>query len=249
MSDNGADVRIMVSMEPQDNGVKAILEEIRDLLDKINGSVVTYGESMKNLNVKLKSTANEQDKANKSITNAMSSVRVASKDIWSLAYALNRLNAYVFGNNETVQKFVETLIALGSVLRILAIIQSVLNNLQAMQGIVKALTLVYQFFNTTVAQSAFWMSILTFGAAIAAGVAMWAIAQSTVPKSYATGGTVPATGIYMLHKGEKVSENGPDYSQININVTAGPINTREDVGNLFKEMSINMAKERRRRGQ
>jgi hypothetical protein len=176
-------------------------------------------------------------------------MRVGSKDAWMLGYALRRLNNTVFNHNENLSRLVNTLIAVGAALRIVSVINSIATSLGGMSAIVKTLTGVWASFNTQLAQSAFWMGLLTAGVAVAAGLTAWAIAQSSAPKSFATTGTVPMTGMYMLHKGEVYREgNGPDYSQVNVYIQTGAINSRMDVENIFREMAIKTERERRRRG-
>ena len=189
------------------------------------------------------------DKTGKIVRNALSPLRTASRDMWGMGYALLRLNTTVFGNNEALAKLVDTLIALGAVFRVFSIIQSVASSMGMLGGVVKGLTGVYNVFNATLAANAFWMSIASAGVALVVGVAAYAAISSMAPKSYASGGTVPNTGMFYLHKGETVSNNsGPDYSNVNINITTGPINTPGDISNLFKQAAVNMVREKRRRG-
>ncbi len=244
------DVKITVYLEPVDGGVMDTLREFQGEVQSINSTVNAYGKNMEQITVPIGAVGAEQEKTNTSIRNALNPVRVASRDIWTLAYAFRRLNTTVFGNNETITRLVNTLIALGAVLRIVSVIQSVATNLSAMSGVVHSLTAAWQFFNVQLAQSAFWMTILTLGVAALAGLAIWGMMQTQVPmRSMQTGGLVTQTGPHFLHKGEVVSPaGGPDYSQINIYVQTGPINTRGDMENLFSEMAVKMARERRRRG-
>jgi hypothetical protein len=243
------DVKITVYLEPVDGGVMETLQNFNAEVQKVTTSINVYGKNAEQITVPLKAVGDQQEKTNRTIRSALSPVRVASRDVWTLAYAFRRLNTTVFGNNETIGRLVNTLIALGAVLRIVAVMESVVTNFKAMKGAVAALTGVYKFFNAELSMTAFWFGLITAGIATAAGLAGWAIVQSQAPKSYQTGGTVPSTGIYMLHKGEVVTPaGGPDYSQINIYVQTGAINTKGDMESLFSEMAVKLARERRRRG-
>ncbi len=262
MSEN--DVRITVYLDAVDTGVQDKLEGLQSQVESINSSMTVFGENMGNIQVPIGAVGKGIDSTAGRVRNALDPVRVASKDIWGLGYALRRLNVYVFGNNEEITKLVNTMIALGAALRIVAIINSVATSLGGMSGIIKMLTVAWQWFNVGLAQTAFWMGIITLGVAAVVGLAAWAATSAAMPKtptgtagggaggvepSFATTGTVPRTGTYMLHKGEVYQEgNGPDYSQINVTVNSGPISSSMDLANVGKMLAVAVERERRRRG-
>ena len=239
---------VTLGLEGKDEVVGG-LSEVKQSADGLSTTVNTTSQAMGGMTIPVGAVNAGLGKTGAIVRNALSPLRTASKDMWGMGYALLRLNPLIFGNNEAMSKLIDTLIALGAIFRVLAIIQSVASSMGMLGGVVKGLTGVYNVFNATLAANAFWMSIASAGVALVVGVAAYAAISSMAPKSYASGGTVPNTGMFYLHKGETVSNNsGPDYSQVNINVTTGPINTPGDISNLFKQAAVNMVREKRRRG-
>ena len=249
-------VTVKVRLEGEDNGVGSMLDatafKVRGLQDSYTG----FGKALTTVQVPVGATNGEIEKTGRYVRNAMSPIRTASRDLWSLGYAFRRLNYTIFGSNETMKQFVDILVAAGAALRIVAIMQSVVTSLGGMGTVVKGLSAVWTFFNLQLAQSAFWMGVITVGAAAVIGLAAFSYMKSQAPiRSYATGTGatgVPVTGQYMLHKGETVNsagKSGTDYSNINIYVTTGALSTRGSVEDLFGEMAIKMFREKRRRGR
>lgn len=248
-SESGGEVRITLTVGYKDDQVTENLTNLKSAVQQtgteftnVTPQVTGFTYAVNGMNVKLGSTGGV-------IRNALNPVRVMSRDLWALGYSLNRLNIHFLGNNETVKKFTHILIGAGAALRIVATIQNLTNNTQLMNSAIKAATVIWKFFNMELKMSAFWISAASFGIGMLAGAATFAAVSASAPKSYASGGTVPSTGMYYLHKGETVSnEVGPDYSQININITTGPLNSSMDVDRVFNDAAIKMARERRRRG-
>lgn len=248
-SESGGEVRFIINVEGRDvsatetlNNVKATVQETGVTFNTASQQVTGFTYAVNGMNVKVGGTE-------KVIRNALNPVRVMSRDLWSLGYSLNRLNTYFLGNNESVEKFTHLLIGAGAALRIVSTIQNLTNNTQLMNSAIKAATVIWKLFNMELKMSAFWVSAASFGIGMLAGAATFAAVSASAPKSYASGGTVPSTGMYYLHKGETVSnEVGPDYSQVNINITTGPLNSSMDVDRVFNDAAIRMARERRRRG-
>ena len=141
------------------------------------------------------------------------------------------------------------MIILGSVLRIVWVIQSMSKMMDDLRMSTTLMTVVQQIYNTVLAQSAFWLGIITGGAALAVGAIAFAAVSASAPKGYLAGGKVEETGTYFLHKGETVSpENGPDYSSITINLSTGPINSQLDMEENMASLSRRIMMEKRRRG-
>lgn len=250
-----SETTITVYLNPVDNGVQEMLQNTNAEVTKMSNTINIYGKDMEQVTVPVGAFNKEQDETGKRVRNALSPLRVASRDVWTLAYAFRRLNTTVFGNNEALAQLVNTMIALGSVLRIVAIIETLITDTTMLNGVIKSLGAVYTFLNAQLAANAFWTAMATAGISVAAGLGAWALLSAKVPVtstkgSYGPGyGVVPADGEYKLHKGEKiVSNSNPDYSQINVYVTAGSIQTKQDVREIFREAGIESVRERRRRG-
>jgi len=111
------------------------------------------------------------------------------------------------------------------------------------------MTTITQIYNAVLAQQAFWIGVITGGAALLAGVIAFSAVSAAAPKGYLGGGKVEETGTYYLHKGETVTpENGPDYSSITINLSTGPINSQLDMEENMASLSRRIMMEKRRRG-
>ena len=243
-SDGTVRVRLEISMD--DKNVGEVSENIQAQISRYETSWTNYGETVGRV---ITTVGKGADDTGDRIRNALSPTRVASKDLWGLAYALRRLNITVFGYNESVKNLVDTMIALGAAFRVVSVASDIVKSITGAKTAVQGLSVAWTLFNAKLAESAFWSGLLTAGIATIAGIGTWALVSSMAPRSYATTGTVPSTGMYMLHKGEVYSEGGgPDYSQININIQTGAISSRLDVENIFKEMAVKMSRETRRRG-
>jgi len=241
--------RITVYIEGVDQGASAAIQNVQANMNQATESAAMFNSQLTELSITIPGVGKGMETVGKNIERAFNPIRVMSRDVWSLAYAFRRLNYTLFGNNEAVGKLVDTLIILGSVLRIVWVIQSMAEMFNKLKGATVALDIINKIFNVTLAQQAFWMGVITGGAALLAGAIAFSAVSSMAPKGMLGGGKVEETGTYFLHKGETVSpENGPDYSSITINLSTGPINSQLDMEENMASLSRRIMMEKRRRG-
>jgi len=241
------DIWVNVNIKVQDEASPA-LQNLQGQIESINSSVTTFGKTTEQMTIPVRLAGDETKRMTRTVRTALNPLRVASRDVWTLAYAFRRLNYATGLNSEAVKGLVNVLISLGAVLRILAVIQSVTVWLEGLSVAMKATAAATWLYNKAMAVAhalsgpAGWA--ILGGAAVALG--MWSAVQW---RSMQYGGIVPETGIYLLHKGETViPAGGPSYSWVNINMTTGPISSEVDVDNLLDAMALRMAQESRRRG-
>jgi len=242
------DIEINVRIIGRDE-VSPTLEGVQHQLESISSSVTVFGEATEDMVIPVKIGKEEIGDTGKRVREALSPLRIMSRDVWTLAYAFRRLNYATGLNSEAVKGLVNVLVALGAVMRVLAVIQSVTTLLESQKLTLYAVTAATWLYNKALAvmhalSGPTGWAILG-GAMVASAVAVaWMASQ----RSMQYGGTVPETGMYMLHKGETVTPEGTEYTNIVINVSTGPISSEMDVENLLDVMALRMAQERRRRG-
>ena len=241
--------RITIVIDGDNSGGIEAIQGIVDQLNQASNSANMASGNFDQITIALGETSKASGDAGRNMQRAFNPIRVMSRDVWALAYAFRRLNYTVFGNNEAIGKMVDVMVALGSVLRILWVIQSVNEMLNTMKLSVASLTILHTIWDKVLMSNAFWLGVISGGALLAAGALAFTAVASSAPKGYASGGTIPETGTYYLHKGETVSpSNGPDYSQINITLNTGPINGVGDMEDAMIGLSRRVAMEKRRRG-
>lgn len=241
----GEDIEIHIRIVGEDQASPA-LEAVRGQVETLSTSVTGFGGATQEMVVPVSIGADEITRTGRAIRSAMSPLRTASRDVWTLAYAFRRLNYATGLNSEAVKGLVNVMVALGAVIRILAVIQSVSGMLSNMTLITKVATAAQWLYNAALANTAFWIAIITGGIAVIAGLGVWAVIQASQPRSMQAGGVIPETGMYMLHKGETVvPEGGP--TTVIINMQTGPISSEMDADNLLDTMALRMAQESRRR--
>lgn len=176
--------------------------------------------------------------------------RVMGRDLMSLAFGFNFLARHMNYVNPIMDQFLTALMAVGVTMRSLDIITKLTSAITGFSGSVSLASVAQKIWNATLMEGAFWMGILTAGAAVVLGLSIWAATLPMQPKvpSMQTGGEVKETGLFMLHKGETVVPAGSNYSWVNINMQTGPISNSVDVDNMLNKMALTMAIESRRRG-
>ena len=240
---------ITVYIQGIDIGATSAIQNVSENMNQATESAAVFNRQMDTLSFTIPGVGKGMGDLGKNTERAFNPIRVMSRDVWSLAYAFRRLNYTLFGNNEAIGKLVDSLIILGSVLRIIWVIQSMTEMLNKLKNVTMLTTVVSQIYNAVLAQQAFWLGVISGGTLIALGAAAFAGVAASAPKGYLGGGKVEETGTYYLHKGETVSpENGPDYSSITINLSTGPINSQLDMEENMASLSRRIMMEKRRRG-
>ena len=241
--------RISIYIDGIDSGASEAIMNVVTAMNHAENAAKMFNGQMDEISITLPEVGKGMDVVGKNTERAFHPVRVMSRDVWSLAYAFRRLNYTLFGNNEAIGKLVDGLIILGSVLRIVWVIQSMSKMMDDLRMSTTLMTVVTQIYNAVLAQEAFWIGVITGGAALLAGAIAFASVSAMAPKGMLAGGKVEETGTYYLHKGETVSpENGPDYSSITINLSTGPINSQLDMEENMASLSRRIMMEKRRRG-
>jgi len=241
--------RITVYIEGVDQGASEAITNLVTNMNEAENAAKMFNGQMDEISITLPVVGKGMGDLGKNTERAFNPIRVMSRDVWSLAYAFRRLNYTLFGNNEAIGKLVDSLIILGSVLRIIWVIQSMTEMLNKLKSSTMIMTTITQIYNAVLAQEAFWIGVITGGAALLAGAIAFASVSAMAPKGMLAGGKVEETGTYYLHKGETVSpENGPDYSSITINLSTGPINSQLDMEENMASLSRRIMMEKRRRG-
>ncbi len=244
----GEDIVIHVRIVGRDE-FTPVLQGVQGQVQSLSGAVTIFGkDTQQYMTVPVRIGGQEIGRMSRTVRGALNPLRVMSRDVWTLAYAFRRLNYATGLNSEQVKGLVNVLVALGAVLRILSVIQSVTVWLEGLGAAMKATAAATWLYNHAMAVAhalsgpAGWA--ILGGAAVALG--MWAT-YAAQQRSMQRGGIVPETGLYLLHKGETVVPAGPSYSWININMTTGPISSQVDIDRMLDEMALRMAIESRRR--
>lgn len=184
------------------------------------------------------------------VRRAVRPMRIVSMDIWSLAYASRRLGVVLgIQTNPAFQAFYGILVSAAAALRIVVVLQELSSILTGVGVATKLAAVAQSIYNGVLAQTAFWVGIISGGLVTIAGLAAWAAISTQKPtyQSMQTGGVAQYTGPHFLHKGERVLPAGTNYSWINIQMQTGPISSHMDVNNMLDEMALRMAVESRRR--
>jgi hypothetical protein len=193
------------------------------------------------------------------LRNQISPIRSVSWDLMLMGRSISILNTNLLGNNQQVKEFLGYVYAISAAMRIATtavdmyrtaiVISSMVSAAKTTVNLAEAASTmkVAGAYATlqTVAGNPAAMGLLAAGAAGASAVSA---SYMSLP-SYQKGGTIPATGAYLLHKNETVvPAGGSNFNVVNINMTTGAISSNIGVDNMLDAMAKRMLVEKRRRG-
>lgn len=185
-------------------------------------------------------------------------IRSVSWDLILMGRSMSILNTTFFGGNQILKDMTGIVYGVGAAMRILVTIQDLhavsllLQNSAIFASIGARIAHASAIWGEATAMSALWAvmgnpsGIIMMAAAAAVGAGITAAAIGRM-KGYQQGGVIPATGPYILHKGETVIPSGTSMNIININMTTGGISSSVDVDRMLDAMALRMSQESRRR--
>ncbi len=252
MSAYEEDLNITIRINADDQASPA-LQAVTQEVQQLNASVTETGQATQQINVPLQATNKLVEETGKQVHAATLPMRVLGRDLMSIAFGINLVARVLGVSNPALQSFVALLMIVGVAMRTVGIIQQLAKWIHEYNFATQLATISTWHFGAALANAAFWKTMLLGGlvgaASLMVGLTAFAAMQGAQPKgSMQFGGTIPETGMYMLHKGETVTPvGGSNYSNITINMQTGAISSSVDVDNMLSQMALRMAVESRRR--
>lgn len=190
-----------------------------------------------------------------SLRKSISPVRSLSWDMMLMSRSLSIVNREFLGNNEIIHKVIGVMQGIAAITRMattaidfyrIAVKLSAVENAAsvASSNAAAASTMTLAGAKALLSGPA-GIAAFIIGSALVAGVVGSYLGSLPSRKS---GGYIPETGPYLLHKGETVIPSGMNFSTVNINMNTGPISSSIDVDNMLTNMARKMLLESRRRG-
>ena len=222
--------------------------------------VQTLGKELGETSSKFGLTKEKAEEASNELRESISPIRSVSWDMMLMGRSISIVNTTLFGNNQIVKNVVAGMEAVAAFTRIATTavdMYRVAILLSASASAVKTTANIAEGTSAMGVAGAYatlqavlgnptGLTLLAIGAATAGAITAGYL--GSLP-SRQTGGYIPETGPYMLHKGENViPAGGSNFSVININMNSGPISSSLDIDNMLDAMAKRMAVESRRRG-
>jgi hypothetical protein len=190
---------------------------------------------------------------------AISPVRSLSWDFILMGRGLSIMNTHLLGNSQAMRELVGVIYSFGAVLRVIVALVDIANTGKSIM-----IMLSHYATQATLQEAAAQRELAAATTAVSvaqgakAGTGIWSTisgilfnlfagAGSAALLAFQHGGVIPATGPYLMHKGETVTPAGSSFSQITINMSAGAISSNVDVDRMLDDMALRMAQESRRR--